>query len=204
MTTRNDWYPFAGNKVEIMRKTYNLHHEIHTRRLLELGAFVGIDSLILAKLCDELICLEGREENAIELKRRLDEFSLDADIRVIDLESVSLKKEVGFVDCVWASGVLYHLQRPWELIKEISEVSSICLGWTHLSITESDISEGYHGRLWNEDIGKPLSGFSNFSFWLTEDEFVRAWKDAGMSCSWLTPRREHPAGDVEAQFIATK
>lgn len=54
-----------------------------------------------------------------------------------------LKKEVSTYDLVFASGVLYHMEEPVELIKMISRVSDKTFIWTHYH-DEKIISKGHH------------------------------------------------------------
>jgi len=195
-----DWYPFEENKLQIMREAYRRR----PKTILELGAYVGEDSLILGALCDKgLTCIEGRKENAVELQRRLDDFALRARIIVADFETYRLSG-LGWFDCVWASGVLYHVVEPWALIAKIAGVCPLCLGWTHVAQSGDAESRGWLGQWWNEDTDKPLAGLCQRSFWLTEEQFVNAWAQAGMACKWLTPRKPHPNGGLAAQFVAER
>jgi len=176
------------------------------QRVLELGPLDGRDTVLLARECREVIAIEGRINNVTDTRDAVYGDGLgNVDVRFDNLETCDLAV-LGRFDCVWASGILYHLPAPWDLVRRIAGVSDVCLGWTHVATDERDIANGYGGWHYIED--KPetsrLSGLSGRSFWLTESEFVRMWNDVNFWCRFYSPPQPHTNGGLAGQFIAEK
>lgn len=98
-----------------------------------------------------------------------------------DLESVRLS-DFGEYDAVFCSGLLYHLPRPWDVIQEISKVTSKLFIWTHYAsdTKAAETINGYRG-FWYEEFGyhDPLSGLSKKSFWVSKSSLFGMLKKAG-------------------------
>jgi hypothetical protein len=173
---------------------------------LELGPLDGRDTVPLVQHCESVVAIEGRSENVAATWQAMKAASLyNLTIHSANLENYELI-ELGRFDCVWASGILYHLPRPWELVRKIGGVTNLCLGWTHLATEMRNVAGPYGG--WEQTEDDPatslLSGLSGYSFWLTENEFVRMWADVGFSCRFYEPPQSHQNGGVAGQFIAER
>lgn len=165
--------------------------------VLELGPFDGTDTIALSRHTNEVVSVEGREENIQVINQNLMAHGVtNAKVLLGDLEMFPLMS-LGNFDCVWASGVLYHMTDPSELIEGITEVTSFCLGWTHLSSLDS-------GHWQPESIELPLAGLSPSSWWYSPRKFVEVWTSLGWKCAFTTKPEPHPNGHLAAQFIARK
>ncbi len=95
---------------------------------------------------------------------------------------MELPSSFGRFDVVFCSGLVYHLPRPWELLRDLPHAAPAAFIWTHYAATAEAEHAGWSGRWWNEGgIGDPLSGLSPQSFWLTLDELERALSEGGYS-----------------------
>jgi hypothetical protein len=86
----------------------------------------------------------------------------------------------GHFDSVFCAGVLYHMWRPWRLLRSISCVSNHLFLSTHYAVNGTDRAGKYVGKFMGESgYGEPLSGFDLRAFWLTLDSLKQAIGDAG-------------------------
>jgi SAM-dependent methyltransferase len=167
-------------------------------RILELGSLEGGHTLALARhpAVSRVVGIEGRSANverARFVQRRLGlanvEF-LEGNLEATDLASV------GSFDAVFCVGLLYHLPRPWELLRRLAAVSLRALVWTHYASRAEVTVEGYQGRWFRERGARdPLSGLSRRSFWPTRDELARMVAEAGLApMEEVEENAVHPAG----------
>ena len=108
------------------------------RTILDLGSLEGANTLQLAKKPGtEVVGIEGRNYN-VEKSNFVKGLLEVNNVRYIcaNLENTPLTT-FGKFDAVFCSGLLYHLPRPWELIEEISRISSKIFIWTHYAIEKS-------------------------------------------------------------------
>ncbi len=90
--------------------------------ILELGALEGAHTFRLANASQvhRVVAIEGRVANVrkAELVQRLLGFSgvefINADLEEVDIQ------QFGHFDAVFASGILYHLAKPWLLFRAVS------------------------------------------------------------------------------------
>lgn len=170
--------------------------------VLELGPYNGRDTVYLGLCCNEITCIEARQANADETMRAVEGKPYGVHMIVANLEDYDLTR-LGAFDCVWAAGILYHLPRPWTLIRQITQVTDLCYGWTHLAEKDKGEREGYRGYQFLE-CDSPLAGVSVDSWWLLPSEFQRVWRELGWSCELLTPPEPNPNGGIAAQFESRK
>lgn len=191
------------DEVENKITNYGLYLQNRYKRVLELGPYDGTDSVYLAKNTDELVCIEARPENIEAVRSRLEANGLtNVSIIHADLE-IFILEDLGWFDCVWASGIIYHVQDPDQLIKRISKITAKCYGWTHLAETEFSTRNGYAGEPYKEG-DSLLSGLSSRSWWLSPKEFIRVWEELGWTCEYTTPPTPHPNGALAACFVASQ
>lgn len=189
----------ASKRVNYARYLARPRHE----RVLELGPYDGIDTAYLARHAESVVAIEARGENIEAARYHLERQGIaNATILWGNLETYDLDA-LGRFDCVWASGVLYHLPNPLDLMRRIARVTGRCYGWTHLADHVDAECEGYKGRLYRE-AGDALSGLSPRSFWLLPEEFLAAWRDIGWRCEFTTEPEPNKNGDLAAQFMADK
>ena len=144
------------------------------KRVLELGALEGGHSIDLARRGATVVAIEGRQANyerARWVASRLGVESIRfvmADVRKADLAAY------GAFDLILASGLLYHLDRPWELLARLAPIAPSIYMWTHYV---GDVDAGDRVSVGGEEIAgtfrreyglaDPLSGLQPTSFWPT-------------------------------------
>ncbi len=158
---------------------------IHFRRefpdvktILELGSLEGGHSLILSKWCESIHAVEGREENVKRSKWLLGRLG----VRNVCVWHENLE-EVGdwsARDVCFCVGILYHLPKPWELLRKIRKSCNSLFLWTHFSKESATEKGGYKGSMYVEHgYQDSLSGLSKESFWPTHEELLRMLSDCG-------------------------
>lgn len=151
-------------------------------RVLELGSLEGGQTFQLAARAARVTAIEGRQEN-IERARFVQGLLGVENVEFVeaDLERTPLTA-FGKFDVVFCSGLLYHLPRPWDLIRQLPEVAPATFLWTHYASTAETTAEGVAGAWYSEHGRKdPLSGLSPRSFWPTLPELRRLLAEAGLA-----------------------
>lgn len=172
------------------------------RTILELGSLEGGHSFALAAhpTVERLVGVEGRQANVAraEWVRTLLGAS-NVEFVQADLESTSLST-LGTFDVVFCCGLLYHLQRPWELIAQIGQVSSGLFLSTHYAAAEqaNTVRHGVRGTIYQEfGLDDPLSGLSDESFWPTLDGLLGMLRDHGFTETNIVHNIQvHPNGPI--------
>ena len=174
-------------------------------RVLELGPCDGSDAIVLAKFCQRLVSIEAKPRNIEIARETWANAGGEGSIEFIEgnLESFELS-QLGRFDLVFASGILYHLPAPWELIAEIAAVTDCVLGWPHFAERGDEVSMERYGVWYTETPEHPYAGLSERSFWLTADEFAHEWASHGFMVRFLTPLAPHENGGLAAQFKAER
>ena len=153
--------------------------------VLELGSLEGAHSAQLAAgpSVERLVCLEGREENVARARRAMAVLGLGERVQVerVDLEDADLGA-FGRFDAAFCAGVLYHLSRPWLLLRELRRSVDLLFLDTHVSPTDHIVLAGYRGSLYRElGLDDPFSGLQGFSFWPTAEALDEMLAAAGFS-----------------------
>ncbi|MDX6618102.1 MAG: hypothetical protein QOK36_488, partial [Gaiellales bacterium] len=153
--------------------------------VLELGSLEGAHSAQLAAgpSVGRLVCLEGREENVARARRAMAVLGLSERVQVerVDLEDADLGA-FGRFDAAFCAGVLYHLSRPWLLLRELRRSVDLLFLDTHVSPTDHIVLAGYRGSLYRElGLDDPFSGLQEFSFWPTAEALDEMLAAAGFS-----------------------
>lgn len=176
-------------------------------RICELGQRDGHQSIDFARICDELVLIEARESNVRETLHMLATGPRIAPymrLYVADLEEFDLSV-VGPCKAVSASGVIYHMSKPWELIRKIAGITDHCIGWSHVSDVDEDERQGYHGKLVVEDAMSQFAGTTGKCWWMLTPEFERAFRDAGFTAfRWIERPSPHQNGGLAGWFEAHK
>jgi SAM-dependent methyltransferase len=151
-------------------------------RVLELGSFEGGHSFLLAEREEEVLAVEVRKES-IERARFVQRL---LGVRNVTFLQADLEKEpvsaFGQFETIFCSGVVYHLPRPWVLLRELGKTAPRLWLWTlHAREAEAE-QDGWEGSWWTEGgLSDPLSGVSPRSFWLTLEGLEQALRDGGYS-----------------------
>ena len=161
------------------------------KRILELGALEGGHTLELSRAGAMVTAIEGSPSNyerCLFIKRY---FQLDkaefvhGDVRSIDFA------QFGRFDAILNSGILYHLDAPWELLEKLAKVAQVMLLWTHYTRTpkQSVQIDGHRlrGDWYTEGaLEHPLSGLQPVSFWPTRESLVQMLRFTGWTeLTWL-------------------
>jgi hypothetical protein len=159
-------------------------HFPSARRLLELGSLEGAHTVLLGGRpgVEFVLGLEGRAAN-LE-KARFVQRHLN--LRNIEFRQANLEDfrpaTLGYFDVAFCVGLLYHLPRPWTLLRALREASPGLLLATHYTPDGKADHErcGYRGSVYTEfGLRDPLSGLSAESFWPTRDALLAMVRDAG-------------------------
>jgi SAM-dependent methyltransferase len=199
----DDVWPPRGPDPSNKNLIWALYSAGQWDRVLELGPLDGRDTVHLARHAAEAVAIEGRHENVKATQAACDSARL-GNVKVLhaDLERFDLAS-LGRFDCVWASGVFYHLPKPWELIARLATVTGKVFGWSHLAESGESVESGYRGQWHAEQAGALPSGLSPRSFWVVPDDFALMFQKAGFRFQFLAPPGPHPNG-LQAQFCAEK
>lgn len=152
------------------------------KTILDLGCLEGAQSFFLLKklAIERIVGLEGRELNiqkAEYIKKILKIRNID--FYKLDVENEGLQK-FGHFDVILCLGILYHLQKPWKLIKKMSQISDNAFIWTHYAEDDkasSKINSYQYFEYQELGLQDPQSGLSKTSIWPTFDcllDMIRA------------------------------
>ncbi len=152
----------------------------NVQSVLELGSVEGGHTIALAKhpTINRVVGIEARQAN-IDKANMIKELyhASKVDFAQADLEQTDLSG-LGQFDAVFCVGVLYHMSKPWELVRQIGRVARNLFVWTHYTARGRTTLEGFGGTIFRESgLKDPLSGLSSRSFWPTL-ESLREMLDA--------------------------
>ena len=153
--------------------------------VLELGSLEGAHSAQLAARpsVERLVCLEGRDENVKRARAAMAVLGLAERVQIeqVDLEEGELEP-FGHFDAAFCAGLLYHLSRPWLLLRQLRRHVKLLFLDTHVSTTGNILLAGYRGSLYREHgLDDPFSGLQNFSFWPTSEALDDMLSAAGFA-----------------------
>lgn len=196
-------------RIEQMSKRLN----VKGARIIELGCLEGMHSLILQRLgAKEIIAVEARKENFLKCLIVKNAFNLDSCKFLFGDLNLILSSLSGGFDLCLALGILYHLRDPVSVIYRIAQLAASAFVWTHYSTEE--FPQGplvkirhngcvYRGKYVKEDTGYYLSGLQEKSFWIFEDDILKAVKEAGFNNVELIQKERHEHGPAMT-FLASK
>ncbi len=98
-----------------MEHLASLQLPIAGKRVLDVGCGVGHLAARLEKLGAQVTCLDGREENIAELRRRYPQFP--AHVANVELDPLSA---LGHFDVAFSYGLLYHLENPAAALRNMA------------------------------------------------------------------------------------
>ncbi|HEY1769572.1 MAG TPA: class I SAM-dependent methyltransferase [Chthoniobacterales bacterium] len=180
--TSGGWFDAPNDsRIVLFRRAFPT-----ARRILELGALEGGHTVGLSRLpgVEHVLGVEGRETNYRRALAAKKVFAINnADFLLGNLEELSLRA-LGLFDVIFCCGLLYHLPRPWELVKQFSAVAGGLFLWTHYASEDkaSDPILSYHGYHQPEGgLDDALSGLSGNSFWPTLESLCTMLADFGFA-----------------------
>jgi len=154
------------------------------RTILELGSLEGAQTFLLARHpgVRRVLALEGRVANLRKARFVRELLGVrNAEFGRANLEEADLSI-YGKFDAVFCCGLLYHLPKPWELIRRLPAVAPVLYIWTAYAGNEeaSELPNGMRGKIQPEGgPDEPLSGLSPTATWLTLDCLLAVIRDAG-------------------------
>ncbi|MFV2109747.1 class I SAM-dependent methyltransferase [Micromonospora sp. LOL_015] len=154
-----------------------------SRRILELGALEGADTLALSRYPDvSILALEGREANLRRAELVLDLHGVtNVELRLADVEALDFPA-LGTFDAVLCAGLLYHVRQPWTLLRDIARVTDHLYLSTHYWGSSAGLAatDGYTVKAVRENHPDPQTrGLSVDVRWLDRGSLMRALADAG-------------------------
>ncbi len=138
--------------------------------VMELGSLEGGHTFALAQHAGmkRVLGIEGRQYNVDKARFVQEHLGVkNVEFVTANLETTDLAS-FGQFDAVFCVGLLYHLPNPWDLLHQISYVTSRVFIWTHYAdpAKVDQTVNGYPGWYYREHgMADPLSGMSAKSFW---------------------------------------
>jgi len=128
----------AAHAINQARQAHlaSLGLDLANKRVLEVGAGIGLHTPFFLQRGCEVTVIDGRAENVAQIGRRLP----DVRSAVVDLE-LDRPIELGRFDVVYCYGLLYHLSNPERALGRLADV---CDGQLLL---ETAVSPGTHDEL---------------------------------------------------------
>ena len=128
-STAMDNDPFAvfltpeASAINMARQTHlaSLGLDLARKRVLEVGAGIGLHTPFFLKRGCEVLVTDGNAENVGEIRRRLP----NVQSSLLDLEQDGTLEHLGVFDTVYCYGLLYHLSNPEAAI---AKFASVCRG----------------------------------------------------------------------------
>ncbi len=151
-----------NSELTILSKIPN----IKDKCVLELGCCIGSKTKIIAKLCKEVVALEGRETNLkVCFKLKLP----NVYYYLFNVEKLTFDS-FGKFDIIFHSGVLYHLTNPVEHLKNIFKISNCIILDTHYTTAKKQ-------EIRPEENQKSRAGLSTYSVFLPKKQIFKLFKD---------------------------
>jgi SAM-dependent methyltransferase len=166
------------------------------RRVLELGALEGADTLAMSRHPGTtVLALEGREDNARRAQFVLEVHgATNAEVRQADVETLDFPA-LGRFDAVLCAGLLYHVQEPWTLLKNIAQVTDNLYLSTHYWGSGDGLGtlDGFSVKPVREEHPEPQArGLSVDVRWLDRASLTQALADAGFGTVEVLHERTSP------------
>jgi|ERR1051325_8361416 hypothetical protein len=172
--------------------------------ILELGSLEGAQTFRLAAHpgVERVLALEGREANLRKARFVQKHLHVEnVEFSRANLEEVNLAG-YGMFDAVFCCGLLYHLPRPWELIRQLPSIAPLLFIWTAYAADDdaNELPNGMRGKTQIEGgPDEPLSGLSATSTWLTLDSLMTLLKQSGYDSVELI---QNDPADVNGPTVA--
>jgi SAM-dependent methyltransferase len=175
--------------------------------VLDLGAGNGEIAAELALRGAQVTCVEGRLENAQEIRAlRGDRGIRKSQLEVLVADVRSLEWDVlGQFDVVVCSGLLYHLPLE-DALALARRMHAAC---RHMAVIDTEVAwgplveeAGYAGLRFKERPGRLSALDDKDSFWLTRASLHALLYDAGFASSWELGSPGQPRRETRATVVA--
>lgn len=193
--------------------------DVAGKRVLELGPLEGAHSLTLSRLGTKHVdAIEGFEPAFQKCSVIQNLFALrDVTFHHADFRQWLDAYNGPAYDLVVASGVLYHLPNPVEVIRRLADIAPHVFVWTQCADASSPAGpeealthdgRGYRGRKNHLPAAKAsiagyCAGLDAYSIWLYPEDMLNAFVDAGFAHITNVPVPATPQGPA-MMFIASK
>jgi SAM-dependent methyltransferase len=146
-------------RVEHAIKHFGKDGKLSQQRILELGPLEGGHTFGLERAGADVLGIEGNAEAYLKCLIVKEITKMKSEFLLGDFSSY-LRETKERYDVVFASGVLYHMSKPLDLIEQIAKVTDKCLLWTHVYNPEKDTGPK-RSRLSDDNrYGKPIKRWS--------------------------------------------
>jgi hypothetical protein len=185
-------------------------NSLHGMSVLELGPLEGAHTYQLAKLgAGRILAIEANAEAFLKclvvkeiLRTPRCSFMLGDCLTFLQLTDERF-------DLIFCSGILYHMENPYELIKAISRCSDRVFLWTHYYDPEISIDPPRRAKsvkcddvdlvFYEQDYGDPnygrfWGGLKPTSSWMTKDAISQCFERFGYEFVIRDDTRVHPGG----------
>ena len=176
-------------------------------KVLELGPLEGGHTWKLESFGAEVTAIEGNAEAYLKCLIVKEVLGMRAKFLLGDFVRYLRETDAAW-DLIFASGVLYHMVRPLELIELICRSSSRAFLWTHFydadrcsgfvseAVTYAGVSAPHFAKGYGDQThGKFWGGLADRACWLTRDDILAAFRAFGHTkVEVLETNLEHPHG----------
>lgn len=178
--------------------------------ILEIGPLEAAHTWLLEKLGARAItCVESSVEAWLKCLVVKEVLGLDRSKFLLGDVTSYLREEPHRFDLVFASGVLYHMADPVELIRAIADATDRCFVWTHVWDPERHPKpfqptrverEGIQVTYWSHRYGEKTAagfwgGLAPTASWMTRDDMLAAFTACGLSdIRIIEDSPDHPNG----------
>lgn len=186
--------------------------------ILEIGPLEAAHTYLLQKMgASSIICVEASVECFLKCLIVKELLNIDRAKFLLGDICEYLEQHKQKFDLVYCSGVLYHMEDPIRLIRNISAVADKCFVWTHVyhperhpvSFDSSRVEfDGLISRYWRHSYGEKSSqfwgGVSPTSVWMEKDDLLAAFRFYGYDkITVLEDQFDHPNGPA-VLFVASR
>ncbi len=195
------------------------------KKVLELGPLDGGHTFMMATLgAAEILAVEANKDSYLRCLVIKEIFNLPARFLLGDFERYLLASPPR-VDVILASGVLYHMERPLQLIEAITQSCDTVCCWTHyynkdvfdkytylrekfqkvVDIQFRERSIRIATQLYNEDVTREdfAGGTEPISTWIERQGIIDAFDALGFQTDVLEENVDHPHGS-SFTFVAKR
>ena len=185
-------------------------NSLHGMRVLELGPLEGAHTYQLARLgAESILSIEANAEAYLKCLVTKEILHISRCQFLLGDCVEFLRTTAQSFDLIFCSGILYHMDDPYELIKSMSRCSDRIFVWTHYydanaaacadRTAESVHRDGIDLIYYRQDYGDPgygkfWGGTKKFSSWLGREQIASCFERFGYAFAIHDDPANHPGG----------